>query len=173
MDFLKLKKQKGHFLIHMAEVLVSAGLVVGVAMQSSLYLEKMEYQTTYNDLRAIENSLWSDHETHGAWLDQCTHSAKKHLSVEMSTSCGQEVLDLVKILNNKVSESNDIKYDIKPIRLPNGTIKRAILIENTPAEMADWLNQKIDGDRPFDEGRVRYNLKENSQIAYLYESSLY
>ena len=171
-QFRSRKVQSGHFLIHLAEVFVSAGLVVGVAMQGSVYLEKMEHQTVYKDLKTIENSLWEYRESNGAWLDQCENSSGQITGTDLVFPCGQDIISLINKLNAKAIKKGNMQFDIKLIKLPNDAVKRAIIIENTPTDLAEWLNKKIDGDMPLNEGRVRYIANQSSQIAYLYESSL-
>ena len=167
------RKQSGQFLLHLAEIFVSTGLVVGVAMQGTVYLEKFQYAEAYDDLRVIENEIWAYHENHDAWPSDCQAG---------TSGCNLELQALFAAIKQKLAENADHKgwdrqFAIQQIKTPAGKLKHAIILNDVAPELAHWLDQKIDGQSTLASGRTflgEYSpdLAAND-FAYVVESQLH
>ena len=160
--------QTGQFLPHLAEIVVSAGLVIGAAFQGNSVIKNYEYSSAYTDLRQIESTLWAYHDKHGYWLDQCP------VNKDVESACDTETTRLMGAINSLNSDTKPgLHYSLAFADSSGGARKeRVIAIKGFSAGFAQYLDEKIDGKVSMTQGRVRYLSPSQNQIGYYYESKL-
>ena len=169
-EHLHSQRQKGQFLPHLAEIFVSAGIVIGVALQGSAVLEKFEYASAYQDLKRVENALWDYRDQHGIWLDEC----EAQNGANSADACRGQVYGVLDEINTLNSDAEPgITYSLTLVDSANGVGKyRAISISGLEPEFARYLDEKIDGETSMERGRVKYLNPNQHEIVYFYESKL-
>lgn len=172
------RKQSGQMLIHLAEIFVSAGLVVGVALQGNVFMESYRFSEAYDDLKHIENEVWAFHELHELWPTQCNEfyfEGKVSKSIaDFCNTKSEEMQHEIKALFSKKAEKPEWSRDfaIQLSEAPSGKQKQAIILQNVDPEFAVWLDEKIDGDTSPASGRVTILEDSTTTVSYFYESQI-
>lgn len=175
-------QQSGQLLIHLAEIFVSAGLIVGVAMQGDVYLENYQYQAAYEDLRHIENEVWAFKERNDVWPTECNAStAQPSVDETFNETCQREAAELTKELHvsmdkNAESAGWNREFVIQTVVTASSEIKHAIVLKNVDPQLASWLDRQIDGAQSLPSGRILSGEFIPSLVAsdlvYLFESQI-
>ncbi len=170
-------------MIHLAEIFVSTGVVVGVAMQGSVVMEKFQFREAYQDLRNIENAVWAFHEEHGYWPRECQQLfIQGELRKTEADVCYREseqlVLDIRRLFGDKKTETVwPREFALSQVKKTQGKSKWAIVMKNVDPALAGWLDQEIDGYDSLQTGRIRISTppgrKAKVDVAYLFESSIH
>jgi len=176
---LTTNRQEGQFIVNLAEILVSAGLVIGVAFQVQLFLQDYQFENYYEELKDVENALWEYRDITGYWPADCNKDgvvdigANTLLPQQLPQSCvfdvrSQEAMlkvftDLASV--NMLDEDLRAKFAdghghyMQLAHVVDGNLeakgKNVLVAFDVSLEMAQWLDQKIDGRLAAAAGRVR------------------
>lgn len=64
-------RQRGFTLVNIAAIVVSSGIMLGVAVQGKDIVKEMQYKHFYDDLTQIENVVWTHYQEAGRWPGDC------------------------------------------------------------------------------------------------------
>ncbi|MDH3325119.1 MAG: hypothetical protein OEM38_00205 [Gammaproteobacteria bacterium] len=198
---LTANRQDGQFIVNLAEILVSAGLVIGAAFQAQVFVQNYQFESYYDDLKAVETVLWDYKGVTGRWPGDCNADGVIDIGVvknaAKNVSGGSCAFDLgsedaiMRVLSDLASANmldDNLRAEFanegKPrIQLAHdmhyGAQAQNVLVAfDVSVELAEWLDNKIDGGLASNEGRVRLwgpnlnqewpKLEESTQVSIAY-----
>jgi len=175
----KKSKQNGQLVVNLAEILVSAGLVVGAGMQAQSLWQSYQYETYYNDLKSVETVLWDFKMSKGHWPGDCDkdgvidfflnndqkHTVASHQACAFSSASQDAMvrlfseLDSVNLLNDPIShlfgsDSNQQMKLAHRLALESDP-QNVLVVSNIETDLAKWLDNRVDGSSTANSGRIR------------------
>ena len=181
MNSLTTNRQQGQFVINLAEILVSAGLVIAGAFQAQVFWQDYQYESYYKELKRIENSLWDYKAMTGNWPADCNGDG----TIDIGRTHSDDVDELVNNCAFELGSQDAIMQvinDFAEVNLLDDSIKQEFANEGKPRmqlahdrhevsgteeernvlvaydvspSLAKWLDIKIDGNIQASNGRIR------------------
>ena len=175
---LSTNRQEGQLMLNLAEILVSAALVVGGAFQAQVFLQDYQFESYYGELKGVESVLWDYKAQTGYWPGDCNSDGVIDISsvgAVSASGCAFDVKSkeaMTKIFSdlagaNMLDEGLKAKFvddDGQHMQLAhdaghslNGRMKEnnVLIAFDVSVELAQWLDKKIDGGLTAHSGRVR------------------
>ena len=177
--YLFANRQEGQMIVNLAEILVSAGLVIGAAFQAQVFWEEYQYESYYDELKRVETVLWDYKSQSGRWLGDCNGDGVIDFGVSTDNSkltsnksaCNFDVrsqdatmrvlTDLGNInmlddhLRSVFANEGDPRMQVSFEPQKNAEGKNVLIAFKLKAKQAQWLDEKVDGTASVDQGRIR------------------
>ena len=204
---LTANRQEGQFVINLAEILVSAGLVVGAAFQAEAFLQDYQFESYYDELKSVETVLWDYKAATGRWPGDCDSNGVIDIgkmdskeSAGLENNCAFEIGSqdaIIRILSDLASANlldDNLRAEFANEGSPRmqlahdanyGADAQNVLVAfDVSPELAQWLDNKIDGVSSVHEGRIRLwdakqiqewpnpNESDVVSIAYYFDSKI-
>ena len=177
LNSLTTNRQQGQFVINVAEVLVSAGLVIAGAFQAQMFWQDYQHDSYYKELKRVETSLWDYKAMTGHWPADCNGDGTIDIgrtnnggADEPLSSCAFELgsQDAIMQVINDFAEVNLLDDSIKQafanegkprMQLAHAKLKEqehnVLVAFDVSPSLAKWLDIKIDGNIQANNGRIR------------------
>ena len=166
-------------IVNLAEILVSAGLVIGAAFQAQVFWEEYQYESYYDELKQVETVLWDYKSQTGRWLGDCNRDgvidfgnlASNSTSASNKTLCNFDVRSqdasmrvLTDLANTNMLDDHlravfanegNPRMQVSFVPQENAEGKNVLIAFKLKAKQAQWLDERIDGMASVDQGRIR------------------
>ena len=190
LNSLTTNRQQGQFVINLAEVLVSAGLVIAGAFQAQVFWQDYQHDSYYKELKRVETSLWDYKAMTGHWPADCNGDGTIDIgrtnngdADELASNCAFELgsQDAIMQVINDFAEVNLLDDSIKHAFANEGKPRMQLAHDKREAagmeeernvlvaydvspSLAKWLDIKIDGNTQANSGRIRLWGEEGEMI---------
>ncbi|MDH5257114.1 MAG: hypothetical protein OEX07_03870 [Gammaproteobacteria bacterium] len=179
-------KQEGQLAVNLAEILVSAGLVVGAAFQAQVFFQDYQFESYYDELKSVETALWDYKGVTGRWPGDCdadgvidigmdnkvsskSEKAQCAFSVDSDEAIMSVLTDLASAnmldddLRDKFAGNDGSRMQVSHDALHEAHVQNVIVAFDVPVDLARWLDDKIDGEEAVNQGRIRLWANEKVQ----------
>ncbi len=174
---LTANRREGQFVVNLAEILVSTGLVIGAVFQAQLFLQDYQFESYYDELKGVETALWEYKAVTGYWPGDCDEDGVIDIGMSDGTlqasnnMCAYDVRSqeaMLKVFTDLAS-ANMLDDNLRAkfadekgqyMQLAHGAAygaeaKNMLVAFDVTVELAQWLDEKIDGVMAADAGRIR------------------
>lgn len=181
------KEQRGSIAVYMAAGVVALGSLFAIAIQTNAWLGQAKQENFYKELMQVESLVWSYYEKAGRWPGDCDGDGViAYLPPSSGTGSGimndgsdascvntssESFLAALNDLRNLKSDEVEAlvdNADVPTFLIGHGQIagknSNVIVAYDVPVTVAQWLDQRIDGDTHADNGRVRIWGQDQAQV---------
>ena len=183
---LTANRQSEQFAVNLAEILVSAGLVIGAAFQAQVFFQNYQFETYYHELKMVESAVWDYKGLTGRWPGDCDADGVVDIGSQQSLegglaarncSFGVRSQEAIREIFSEFESVDMLSEHLQTQFVDDGGVRMQLAHDSgfesngqnvlvafeLSSDLAQWLDKRIDGDLAADAGRIRlWDTEENT-----------